>query len=272
MQRGLTCGNTIPVPPAAAAPSPPLLRRLSRRSLFPLRAPPRRPPASASRKGRHYAFPPSRPPASPSSLRPPPPSPPRRRRRRHRRRRLLLRAPLVFIESKQASWRQPPPPASERPDRRRRSNIRAAHWPPPPGATIWPRGGVAPRTPLPRPRPFTPALGAVSRPGALRGRRSRLSSRFARCSFAASCLSALNAAPSFTQLFFCLGLSALISRLPSVFPIFLSFVGPVNHVEIGISFQTCDLSRYLDLPKDETVHREQSHNSSCLKCAEKVNS
>lgn len=135
-----------------------------------------------------------------------------------------------------------------------------------------PGGGVAPRTPLPRPRPFTPALGAVSRPGALRGRRSRLSSRFARCSFAASCLSALNAAPSFTQLFFCLGLSALISRLPSVFPIFLSFVGPVNHVEIGISFQTCDLSRYLDLPKDETVHREQSHNSSCLKCAEKVNS
>lgn len=32
---GLTCGTTIPVPPAAAAPPSPLLCRLSRRSLFP---------------------------------------------------------------------------------------------------------------------------------------------------------------------------------------------------------------------------------------------
>lgn len=161
MQRGLTCGTTIPVPPAAAAPPPPLLRRLSCRSLFPLRAPPRQPPASAALTGRHYALPPCRPPASPSSLRPLPPSPPRRRRRRHRRRRLLLRAPLVFIESKQASWRRPPSPSqpssrtaaaapTSRPPIGRRRRARPL---------VVRRGGSL-RTPLAKPRPLAPpALG-----------------------------------------------------------------------------------------------------------------
>lgn len=52
------------------------------------------------------------------------------------------------------------PPASEYPDRRRRSNIPAAHWPPPPGATIrCPTGWVAPLSPLPKPRPLAPRAG-----------------------------------------------------------------------------------------------------------------
>lgn len=153
MQRGLTCGTTIPVPPAAAAPPPPpppLVCRLSRRSFVPLRALPLQPPASDAPMGRRYTFLLSRLPASPSALRPPPPSLPRRRRRRHRRRRLLFRAPLVFIESKQASWRRPgdrkrgrarsPEPELEPgPELGRRLQPRRRRLPPPCSAPLPPR-------------------------------------------------------------------------------------------------------------------------------------
>lgn len=144
-------------PPYQSRPLPQRRRRrLGRRSLFPLRAPPPQPPVSAAPTGRHYALLPSRAPASPSSLCPPPPSPPRRRRRRHRRRRLLLRAPLAFIESKQASWRRQPSPSQRAPR------------PPPPlqhpgrplaaatGRNHSAPGGVSSCTPLPQAPPLHP--------------------------------------------------------------------------------------------------------------------
>lgn len=174
MQRGLTCGTTIPVPPAAAAPPSPLLCRLSRRSLFPLRDPPRQPPASASSTSCHYALSASRPPASPFSLHPPLPSPPRSRRRRHRRRRLLLlRVPLVFIESKQASWRRPPSPSPTSPPLRRASEraprlTLPLQHPGRPLATAAGRdhsasGAVALREPLPQAPPFSSLSRALGR-------------------------------------------------------------------------------------------------------------
>ena len=44
---------------------------------------------------------------------------------------------------------------------------------------------------------------------------------------------------------------------------------PVNHVKTWTSSQTFDFSQCLDLIKDETLNREQAHDSSCLTYAEK---
>lgn len=260
-------------PPYQSRPLPQRRRRLGRRSLFPLRAPPPQPPVSAAPTGRHYALPPSRAPASPSSLCPPPPSPPRRRRRRHRRRRLLLRAPLAFIESKQASWRRPPspsqraprpPPPLQHPGRPLAAATRRNHSAP---------GGVSPCTPLPQAPPLHPhRWGRWSGPP--RSQPS-LPFLFPLSSFL-SCPSLLfflflTAALFFIQLsFICLGLFTFVSSLPSFSLIFLPSVLPVNHMETWTSSQTFDLSQYPDLPKDETFNREHSYEFSSLKYAEKI--
>lgn len=236
--------------------------------------PPPQPPASAAPTGRHYALPPSRAPASPSSLRPPPPSPPRRRRRRHRRRRLLLRAPLAFIESKQASWRPPPSPSQQAPR------------PPPslqhPGHPLAgdagrdhsASGGRSPHAAAPGPASLPPRWEAVGRPGALWARPPAalpaplpalvtpllpvipLSSSFQRLRFSSSSLLFVS------SIHFCL--------LSSLFFLGLPFVLPVNQVETRTSSQTFDFSQHLDLPKDKTFNREQLHEFSCLKDAEKI--